>query len=613
MGEDFEVIGRIVVDSSGAVGLQGVDDKLQQIGEHSSGLGGITQKLGSIMDFVWGNLIARGIEEAATKLVDFVKESVSAAEKAQVNQSQLEAVIKSTGSAAGYTAGQIEQMAAKYSTLTGFENDQIIAGETVLLQFTKIGHDILPQASMAAMDLARRTGMDLTNAFQTVGRALAMPEQGVGRLNMAYKLFDKDQLKVIEDMAKGGNVAGAQALILDALNQKIGGAAKAYGETYAGRLAIFNAQVEELKESIGFALLPVLSKLISLVIDSGIIDSFKSFFDTLKSGGVQIPILTSALHLFGSWWSRFGGPIVSAGERIWASIERGYQLVAPILTEMVNTILTHFAAWFMKNGPLIDKFVNKIADVFTYVLIPAITVAIATVGPIISSLVDIFEEVVTLFMQIATGDWAGAWDTIKSIATSAWNGISSGVMAGATTLVKQVGGTPNNIGTVWSNNWNQFTTIVSKLFTNLVATARGFITNFIQVGASIIDGLIQGVENNVSAFVNTIKNVVQNAITTATTALGIQSPSKVFAGIGKNMMLGLSAGIGDGLNIPINMLSRGIPQLGVAASGAGPSSSFYNNSQTSYSRRQHFGSVNNYYISSRPVPADTVKNLRKMS
>ena len=62
------------------------------------------------------------------------------------------------------------------------------------------------------------------------------------------------------------------------------------------------------------------------------------------------------------------------------------------------------------------------------------------------------------------------------------------------------------------------------------------------VGLAFSNGLASGIRNGMSSVINSAVSVAQAAVEAVEEELGIHSPSRVFAGIGKNMALGLAQG-----------------------------------------------------------------------
>ncbi len=85
----------------------------------------------------------------------------------------------------------------------------------------------------------------------------------------------------------------------------------------------------------------------------------------------------------------------------------------------------------------------------------------------------------------------------------------------------------------------------------------------IGIGKSIADGLGQGLNNQLNALRNTINQFANNIPQWVKDALGIHSPSTVFAEIGNNIMAGLTQGIQE---------MAALPQLAMAGATAGMAS-----------------------------------------
>jgi TP901 family phage tail tape measure protein len=67
--------------------------------------------------------------------------------------------------------------------------------------------------------------------------------------------------------------------------------------------------------------------------------------------------------------------------------------------------------------------------------------------------------------------------------------------------------------------------------------------DFESIGARIVDGMIQGVKNMGSDLLKAVTDTANSAVSAVKKAFGIKSPSLVFAGIGENLMEGMSLGI----------------------------------------------------------------------
>ena len=88
------------------------------------------------------------------------------------------------------------------------------------------------------------------------------------------------------------------------------------------------------------------------------------------------------------------------------------------------------------------------------------------------------------------------------------------------------------------------------------ASAGGY-----RVGAAIAQGVQSGIAAGSSSVYASIQSLCEGAVAAAKKDLGIASPSKVFADIGGFMAMGLSEGLGAGLDDTYRTLEDGLARL----------------------------------------------------
>lgn len=169
----------------------------------------------------------------------------SAAQKAL---SQLEAVVKSTGGAAGFTVPELVGMSEELQRTTTFADDQVQSMQALLLQFTRLTGPEFKQAQQAVVDMATRLDKDLGSAALAVGKALNDPIRGMAALAKQGVQFSKDQEVAIRQMVRTGNLAEAQGVVLAELEKRFGGAAAAARNTFGGALAGVTNALNDLFE-----------------------------------------------------------------------------------------------------------------------------------------------------------------------------------------------------------------------------------------------------------------------------------------------------------------------------------------------------------------------------
>lgn len=219
-----------------------------------------------------GFIAAAGLGAFAGALGLVIKEGM----EGEKVQAQLNAVIESTGGVAGWSAKEANILANSLSRVTTFSADTIIAGESLLLTFTNIGEDVMPMATETMLDMATAMGTDLKGVSIQLGKALNDPIAGVSALAEVGVTFTEEQKKMIESMVEAGDMAGAQTLILEELGREFGGSARAAGDTFAGKLIILKNKFMDVVETVGMALIPVLSGFADILL-SELIPAFDRF------------------------------------------------------------------------------------------------------------------------------------------------------------------------------------------------------------------------------------------------------------------------------------------------------------------------------------------------
>lgn len=186
----------------------------------------------------------------ATFAFEKIVEEAGNAEKAFA---QLEAGVRSTGGAAGYTADALREMSETLKKHSTFSAEAIQNAEGLLLTFTKIGHEALPQAAQAVLDVATKLHKDLGSAALLVGKALEDPVKGLSGLRKAGVEFSAGQKELIKSMVEAGDMAGAQQKIFKRLEIGMGGAAEAARNTLGGSVDALKISFDDLLKSIGLS------------------------------------------------------------------------------------------------------------------------------------------------------------------------------------------------------------------------------------------------------------------------------------------------------------------------------------------------------------------------
>lgn len=175
----------------------------------------------------------------------------SSAIEAERSINRMNAVLRSTGHAAGLTRKDLEGLASELRGSTVFDDDQIREGINSLLRFQDVQGDTFKQATRLAVDLASAMGTSLPDAFQKVGRALSDPERGLRALRDAGVFLNQTQAETAKQLFATGEAAKAQKIILDELAKTVGGAAAGDAQGLHGALKAQSRAWEDFKKALG--------------------------------------------------------------------------------------------------------------------------------------------------------------------------------------------------------------------------------------------------------------------------------------------------------------------------------------------------------------------------
>lgn len=236
--------------------------------EASSGISSVLGSMGKLAGgFALGQLAVEGLKGAFGFLADQISSSITSFNESERVTAQTEAVLKSTGYAAGFTAEAIQAMASSLQDQTTYGDEAIKSAQNLLLTFTNIGHDIFPEAIKTVLDMSTALGQDLKSSSIQLGKALQDPIEGVNALRRVGVNFTQAQQDVIAHLVDTGKAAEAQRMIIKELNVEFGGSAAAAATTFGGQMEQLKNKIDDVKEEVGAGLTPILANLVSSFTD----------------------------------------------------------------------------------------------------------------------------------------------------------------------------------------------------------------------------------------------------------------------------------------------------------------------------------------------------------
>lgn len=202
---------------------------------------------------------------AVKALVSAAKECIEALKVQEQAETRLSAVLKATGNQIGMNVTELKALASATQSITRFGDEAVIEAEKVLIATQSLDKDGLQRAIMASADLAEAMGTDIVSAASTMAYALQDPEQGLSRLRRQGIAFTDEEIAQVKALQDANDLYGAQAIVLEKIESRYKGVAKAVGDTPTGTLDKIKNVWGDIKEGLGGALVDALGPAIELV------------------------------------------------------------------------------------------------------------------------------------------------------------------------------------------------------------------------------------------------------------------------------------------------------------------------------------------------------------
>lgn len=337
------------------------------------------------------------VEDSSNKLGDFGKKAglAFAAAAAAAGAYAIKIGVEGVKAAIEDQQAQI-QLANALTKATGATEAQIAATEKSIDQMARATgvsdeklRPALQRLSISTGDISK--AQDLLAVALDVSTATGKPLEGVA--NALGKAYDGNTA-ALGKLGVGLSSAELKSMSFEEVTKKLtdtfGGAAAANADTYAGRIARVQVAFDEAKETIGYALLPVLEKLLGFVTSTVL-----PIFDKL-SGQVGGKGLGQAFEY-----------VANVVTKIFVPVFEGVKSAFGSITDAISANKGAFIAF----GKIIAEYVAPvIGKVFGDTL--------KAVGTIAGGIINIIVDIATVIAKIV----GGAIDGINAI-IKAYNAI----------------------------------------------------------------------------------------------------------------------------------------------------------------------------------------------
>jgi hypothetical protein len=355
-----------------------VNKELDKMGKESDVASGKISGLDKASKVATAGLLAMG-----AAFVGFAAFGIKEANEAEQALNKLGVTLSNFGMNTPKVRKEIEDLTGSYVDL-GFGGEEAAAGFDTLFRSTG---DLEKSQTLLATsaDLARVKNISLADASSIVAKA----NQGSAKAFKEMGIVLDTTLPRAEMLDKA----------MGELNQKIGGQAIAYTETFAGQLAVTKEKFADVAETLGTTLLPYIKRFLDLITQT---------VDWVKQNSSWLSILAGAVLTVTVALAAYNATIkiVAASTKAWAIISGVAKTVQTLLTTgqlQLNAALTAnpiglvVAAIVLLIGAMVVAW-NK-SESFRKMMIQVGKVGLMALG----GLLQVIGSLATGFIKIVTG------------------------------------------------------------------------------------------------------------------------------------------------------------------------------------------------------------------
>ena len=264
-----------------------------------------------------------------------------------------------------------------------------------------------------------------------------------------------------------------------------------------------------------------------------------------------VSLVTASGEFFSELPGKVWDSIISAVTKIAEWEIQMREAVSNAASNCIDSVVTWFSGLPEKIGTWLTGVVNKIITWGSEML----TAAGQAASDVISGVVDFFAE-------LPGRIWTWLVDTVNKVTQWGANLLSTASTAASNTVNKVVEWFSQLPGKIWTWLQNTITKVIqfgADMASKASSAAQGFVTNIVNglsglpgqmvtIGSNIVNGIWNGISSGWSWLVDKVKSLANSLFEGAKDALGINSPSRVFAReVGRWIPPGIGVGIDEAM------------------------------------------------------------------
>ena len=266
----------------------------------------------------------------------------------------------------------------------------------------------------------------------------------------------------------------------------------------------------------------------------------------MSAGAISVEELQAAMEAVTTGTGQFAGGMEAASHTTQGLISTLQDNARALVGEVFQPISDGLL------GEVLPGAIEAISGLTTAFRENGISGMIEAAGGIVGSAIGEFTNALPQFVNTAV-------EIVKSLVTGIKNNLPQIAEGAVTTVETLTDGIIDMLPDIIETGLKLIVELANSLITHLPrlivkipeiirAIVKGFsdgMPNIIEIGKNIVKGIWEGIKSLTGWIKDNVKGFFGDIVNGAKNALGIHSPSTVFAGIGENMALGLGEGWDD--------------------------------------------------------------------
>lgn len=560
---------RILVDAQtrdANTNLRGVGDALDSLGSRAKAAVGGIGAMGVALGSLASSAISAGIGAITGSIGGLVSAMIDGNAEFERYQTQFSVLLGGADEA----KKRLEEL-AKFGASTPFELPEVVKADKILQSFGLHSEESAKkfgssgeQIRTIAGDVASGVGVSFEEMTLLLGKfSTGATGEAISRMAELGITSREELSKMGLEFSKSGELLSplpqSMETVLKLMKDKFGGMMAAQSSTFEGMMSNLQDWVAGTLRTVGQPIFEKvrekLGELLQFLGSSDVQTAISAFATGLADGMARvIGLIESAIPSVVEFAQGIAGVILAEAPGVIQKMADALQAALPFLRQMGQEMLSTFKeAW-----PTVQQILILLGELVKTIF-GAIQTFLEKHGETIKTLIkgvwefirlvienglDAIKTIIQVAINIINGDWKAAWNTIVSFLQRVWERIKSVISTALDSIKATMLAAWNSVVTSVQEKFGLVRTEIAAEFDKIKQFMESLPATFLRFGTAIIEGIAQGIRNGAEAVRVALSDFLRRTLPAwVIDLLGIASPSKVFAEIGKQIPAGLAMGI----------------------------------------------------------------------